>query len=73
VNIADPNSVYAAMERQYKRLKENSEQVAKDCRDNIVTNYNIDNIVQTRWIPYLTQLQDELLPILTKKQETTNI
>jgi len=73
VNVADPNSVYSAMERQYKRLKENSEQVAKDCRDNIVTNYNIDNIVQTRWIPYLTQLQDELLPILTKKQETTNI
>jgi len=63
VNVADPNSVYSAMERQYKRLKENPEQVAKDCRDNIVDNYNIDDIVKHTWISYLEGLQEELLPL----------
>src|SRR3990167_2839583 len=72
VNVADPSSVYSAMERQYKRLKENPEQVAKDCRDNIVDNYNIDDIVQYTWIPYLESLQDELLP-LTMEEEPIKI
>ena len=63
VNIANPKSVYEAMERQFNKLKANPEQVAKDCRDNIVANYNVTKIIKDRWIPYLESLQEELLPI----------
>jgi len=60
-NIADPNSVYSCMEKAYKALKENPEQVKKDCRDWVVENYNIDKLYETHWRPLLEQLQDEIL------------
>ena len=71
VNVADPKSIYEAMERQYKKLKDNPEQVSKDCRANVVDNYNIDTIVETQWIKYLEELQDKLLPLTPKPQENT--
>src|SRR3990167_2887513 len=72
VNVADPHSVYLAMEKVYQMLKNKPEIVAKDCRDNIVNNYNIDTIVKEKWIPYLTELQNEILP-LTKEAEAPKI
>ena len=46
--------------RKYKNLKENPQQVALDCRNNIVENFNIDKIFAEKWIPYFEKLQDEL-------------
>jgi len=66
VHIADPVSVYEAMERVYKMLKANPKQVEQDCRNNVVKNYNIDTIFRERWVPYLEELQDELLPLTPK-------
>lgn len=62
VNVADVQSVYEAMEKAYKAVKENGEQVSKDCRDWVDKNYNIDKLVRDKWIPLLEQLQEELLP-----------
>jgi hypothetical protein len=62
-SIADPKSVYEAMEKAFLALKENPEQVAKDCRDNVIANYNIDKQYQELWSPYFESLQTELLPL----------
>src|SRR3990167_8551594 len=71
-NIADPNSVYSCMERAYKAVKENPEQLKKDCRDWVVQNYNINTIYKEKWIPLLEQIQEEILPpTLDKDPQTT--
>jgi len=59
----DVTSIYWAMEKIYRRLKEKPQQVLMDCRNNIVENFNIDTIFKTAWLPYFLQLQDEILPI----------
>ena len=61
VNVADPESIYECMEKAYALLKDNQVQVALDCRKWVVDNYNIDTIVNTKWIPFMEDLQDELL------------
>ncbi len=65
-NIADPDSVFEAMSEAYKAVKADPKKVAKDCRDWVVANYNIDTIYKERWSPLLEELQDEILPIVDK-------
>jgi len=55
-------SVYDQMETLYRLQKKNTKKVAKDCRDNILTNFDMDVIVKERWIPLFTELQAELIP-----------
>jgi len=62
-------SIVEKMEVLYKKLHEKNT-IAKDCRDFIVKNYNIDTIVKTKWIPYLEKLQKE---ILTKPKESDKV
>jgi len=62
-NIADPNSVFSAMTKAYKAVKTDQKKVAKDCRDWVVENYNIDTLYETHWKVLLEQLQEEILPI----------
>jgi glycosyltransferase involved in cell wall biosynthesis len=61
VNTADYKSVYKCMEKAYVMAKTNPEKVRKDCRKWIVDNFDIDTIVKEKWIPFLTDLQEELL------------
>lgn len=70
-NIADPNSVYSCMERAYKAIKSNPDKVAKDCRDWVVENYNIETLYKEKWQPLLLQLQDEILGVVDKPPEKT--
>lgn len=67
---ADVNSLYNKMEEVYKMVKTNPQKVAKNSRDHIVKNYNIDTIVKEQWIPLFEELQEELL---TTPQESANI
>ena len=69
----DPRSIYDAMEKVYAMVKENSEQVAKDCRAYIEENFNIDVLFRERWLPLLEGLQDEILPKLTPSPQTPKI
>jgi len=62
-------SIVQKMEILYKKLKEKNT-IAKDCRDFIMKNYNIDTIVAKKWIPYLERLQED---ILTKPKEPDKI
>ena len=63
---ADVQDLYECMERLYKKLHEPNT-IAKDCRNHILQNYNIDTLVKEKWIPLLEQLQKELLPpVLTE-------
>src|SRR3990167_6936530 len=57
---ANVTSLYDKMEAIYKKLHEKNT-IAKDCRDWIVDNYNINTLVSDKWIPFLTQLQLEIL------------
>lgn len=61
---ADVNSLYEKMELLYNKVKEEKtkKQIAQKARQNILLNYNIDNLVKHKWIPFLTELQEELLP-----------
>ena len=58
---ANVDSLHEKMEKVYQMVKDNPDQVAKDCREHIVKNFNINTQVKEMWIPLLTQLQDELL------------
>lgn len=81
VNIADPKSIYECMEKTYELVKKDASQVEKDCREWIVNNFNVDTLVKEKWIPFLTELQEELLPLpstpkkdeLTKPQEVSKM
>lgn len=64
VYMADANSLHEQMEKVFLADKE---QVAKDARKNIVDNYNIDTIFKEQWVPFFTDLQNELLPLTDKK------
>ena len=57
---ADVQSIYESMEKLYKKLHEPNT-IAKDCRDHILENYNIDKQFTEKWIPLMTSLQEELL------------
>lgn len=60
---AKPESIHEKMEDLYKQLQDDKrkKQISKSCRENILKNYNIDDIVKNRWIPYLEDLQEEVL------------
>lgn len=62
VYFADPNSVYEKMEYWYKALNDNENKVTNDCRNWVKANYDIDKIYEEKWVPYMEQLQSELLP-----------
>ena len=70
----DPKSIWWAMEKVYKKLKENPKQVRDDCRVNVVENFNIDTIFQEKWLPLFLDLQDKILPVgLTEPPQTPKI
>ena len=60
---ANVDSLYNKMEEVYKELQnpKRKEEIAKDCRDNIVNNYNIDTLVAKDWTNMLQSLQEEIL------------
>jgi hypothetical protein len=58
------------MEILYKKVKENPDKIAKDCRSHILTDLNMDSIFKDRWTPFLEDLQNDLLG---KPQETLNV
>ena len=61
VNVASPKSVYECMEKAYALVKENPNKVEYDCRQWIINNFNIDTLVKEKWLPFLSQLQIDLL------------
>lgn len=60
VHAADPNSLYEKMEEMYKLVKEKPEETKKACRQNVLKNYNIDDIFKNKWIPFLDELESEI-------------
>lgn len=66
VKVADPKSVAECMEKTYQILKENPEQVSRDCRVNVVANFNIDTLFKEKWVPLLESLQERILPLQSK-------
>ncbi len=70
---ADVDKVYNSMEDVYQMVKENPDQVKKDCRDNVDKNFNIDTIFEERWLPLFLDLQEKLLPKLTTPIQTSKI
>lgn len=71
VHVADPQSIYECMEKTYQLIKTDREKVQKDCREWVVNNFNIDLLVKEKWIPFLENLQNELLPLTEKKDSDT--
>lgn len=62
---ADVQSLYKKMELLYSKVKNGKEhkKIKQACRKNVVDNFNIDTLVQDKWIPFLEDLQAEILPI----------
>src|SRR3990167_5980116 len=58
----EPTSIFFAMEKVYRRLKEKPEQVQQDCRQHIFDNFNIDTIFKQKWLPFIENLQNKILP-----------
>lgn len=59
---ADVKSLHEKMETIYKKLHEKNT-IAKDARDYVVKNYNINTIFKEKWVPYFEELQDEILTL----------
>lgn len=56
-------SLVEKMESVYAMVKKDEYGVSVACREHIKRNYNIDKIVQDKWIPFFSSLQDEVLPL----------
>lgn len=59
---ADVNSLAEKMEKVYLSQKNtsNRKKTAKAAREHILKNYNIDAIVNEKWIPFFKELEEEL-------------
>ena len=72
--VPSVDSIVEKMELIYNKLKgKNTYQ--QDCREHIVTNFNIDTQFKEQWLPFFEALQDEIVPVpeLTKATKPTNI
>lgn len=67
---ADVEDIYNCMERLYSKLHQKDNTVIKDCRDHVLKNFDIDKLVVEKWIPLMSQLQEELL---TPQKKESNI
>jgi len=56
----DLRSLYDKMEIVYKMVKENKEQVKKDCLENISENYDLDKIFKSKWLPFLEEVEADV-------------
>jgi len=60
--VPDPKSLAKQMGKMYKMLKNDKNgEIAKAARDNVLTNFDIDVIFKEKWVPYLENLQEEIL------------
>lgn len=71
--VADSKDVYEKMEKVYQNLKEDPKGVAKACRQHVLKKYNIDTQVKELWVPYLTDLQEEILGAPKFDKETPSV
>jgi len=60
VYTASVTSLHEKMEKLFNKLSKPNT-IAKDCRNHILTDLNIDSIFKNQWVPYLEELQKELL------------
>jgi glycosyltransferase involved in cell wall biosynthesis len=60
VATADIQDLYQQMEKIFEMLSKPNT-IAKDCRDHIVENYNMDTNFEKYWIPIIEQLQLDIL------------
>ena len=58
--FADVNSLYDKMEKLYRADRKKYGEAG---RKNVVDNYNIDTLFTEKWVPYLEDLQTELLGV----------
>lgn len=58
---ANPKSMFEKMEILYNKLQDPKNSLKKDCREWILTNFDINTIFKQRWVPFLEELQTELL------------
>lgn len=68
--VPDTKSLNEQMEKMFDMLQKDDGTIAKDCRQNVLDNYDLDKIYEKYWRPLLESLQDELLPI-DKSKETS--
>lgn len=68
---ADVQSLYEKLEEIFTMVKTNREKVAKDARDHIISNYNIDTQYNNQWRPLMEELQEELLTPVTESSTLT--
>ena len=57
----DPMTIYLAMEKVFKMLRDNPQQVANDCRQNVLDNFDVDKIFKNQWLPMAEQAQIDIL------------
>ncbi len=67
--VPDTQDLYKQMNKIYKMLKKDTKgKIAKACRKHVLANFDIDQIFQNEWLPFMESLQEELLgPVVDKK------
>ena len=61
IHFPDPASITEKLELLYGKVKSDENKISTSCRSWIVDNYSIDKIFETKWVPFLEDLQTELL------------
>lgn len=67
--VPNTQDLHKQMEKMYTMLKKDKKgKIAKACRNHVLKNFDIDQIFEDEWVPYLESLQEELLgPLVDKK------
>lgn len=60
IGIADVYDLETKMEEMFGMLNKQND-MANNCRQHIVKNYNIDTTYETMWVPTIEQLQNDIL------------
>lgn len=63
MGIPDENDIYNGMMEFYRKDRENT---AIACRANIIKNYDLATVFETKWKPYLAMLEHEIYPDVDK-------
>lgn len=69
VYTADVKSLHEKMESVYTMLEKDAEGVAKRAREHAVDTFDINKIFKEKWIPFMEDLQTELLGEVDSKKE----
>lgn len=68
-SLVYPASVPSLVEAMEKVYAMDKKKTALECRQHVLNKYNINQLVDNQWLPFLEELQEEILPLQQEVKE----